>query len=136
VSTLLIHFGSAAQFEWSGSDRRIQARYHFDKEPSVTFLAKPSFRHNRASVRNISNEGIALASTQRFAPGTRIAIRMPTPDPLLAGFHVADVCYYTPTTGGWLLGCRFVRDLASQELLAWVKNITIEERAAQAAAAQ
>jgi hypothetical protein len=135
VSELVIQFGSSSATDWTGSEQGGDERYLFDSEPAVIFLIKPSFRPYGGTIRNVTNEGVVLAVAQRLPPGSRLAILMPTIDHLLPEFRVVEVCHYFPSLGGWTLGCCFMRNIPSDELLAWAETLLPEESAAAPAEA-
>lgn len=135
MSELVIQFGSSSAVDWTGTERGGRDWYRFDQEPSVVFLVKPSFRANLGIIRNVTNEGVTLAVSERLVPGSRLAIFMPTVDYLLPEFRVVEVSYIFPSLGGWLHGCRFPRDIASDELLAWAETLIPEDTEAEAAPA-
>jgi hypothetical protein len=127
VADLVIQFGERSANETPDGNRRRERRFHFDKAPTVVFLAKPSYRPHEAGLRNVTNNGIALIAARRFLPGTQLAIRMPTTNPLLPEFRVAEVRHFAPDAGGgWLLGCRFSRGLSPDEMLAWMQKLPLE----------
>jgi hypothetical protein len=133
VSELVIQFGSSSAIDWTGTERGGKDWYRFEREPSVVFLVKPSFRSNNGVIRNVTNEGVTLAVSERLSPGSRLAIFMPTIDYLLPEFRVVEVCHFFPSLGGWLHGCRFLRDVASDELLAWAETLIPEDAVTETA---
>jgi hypothetical protein len=127
VSNLVIQFGDVPAVEKAESERRREERYHFEEQPVVVFLAKPSFRPRQGALRNVTNGGIALITSQRYPPGTRIVVRMPTTNPLLPDFRLAEVRHFSAVpNGGWLLGCRFLQILTADEMLAWLQKLPMQ----------
>ncbi len=127
MADLLIHFGNMSAIEKAEAERRREERYHFDEQPLVVFLAKPSFRPRQGAIRNVTNAGLALVSGQRFPPGTRIVVRMPTTNPWLPDFRLAEVRHFSAApNGAWLLGCRFEHRLSADDMLAWLQKLPMQ----------
>jgi hypothetical protein len=127
MADLVIQFAEKAGTDQQEPDRRRESRYQFTEEPTVVFLAKPSFRPHEAGLRNVTSAGLALIAQRRFMPGTRLAIRMPTTDPHFSEVRLAEVRHFSAEPqGGWLLGCRFASGLSADEMLAWLQKLPLE----------
>jgi PilZ domain len=127
MADLEIQVAEKAAKDQQEPDRRRESRYQFTVEPTIVFLAKPSFRPHEAGLRNVTNAGLALIAQRRFMPGTLLAIRMPTTDPLFPEVRLAEVRHFSAEAqGGWLHGCRFASGLSADEMLAWLQKLPLE----------
>jgi hypothetical protein len=127
MADLVIQSGERAATDLQELDRRRESRYQFTEEPTIVFLAKPSFRPHEAGLRNVTSAGLALIAQRHFVPGTLLALRMPTTDPHFPEVRLAEVRHFSAEArGGWLLGCRFASGLSADEMLAWLQKLPLE----------
>src|SRR5262249_59273453 len=94
-----------------GEERRAHVRYQCNLKTSYRYLGGPVDRSCKAVIQDISQGGIAIASSTSFQPGTALMVQLNEPalralPPLLLRVVHAS----RPAGGDWLLGC----DLASK----------------------
>ena len=69
-----------------------------------------------AVITDISQGGVCLRLERRFEKGTPLAIELPNSHEDEASTVFVKVVSVQPQEGGWVLGCRFVSELADDEL--------------------
>jgi hypothetical protein len=124
----VIQFGHHSTIDWTGAERPGKG-YYCKWEPPVIFLVKSSFQAHSGTIHNVTNEGVTLAFPHRLPEGSQLAILMPTTDPLLPEFRLAEICHCFLSRVGWLMGCRFLTRIPSAELRAWAQRLPFPKKA-------
>jgi hypothetical protein len=100
-------------------DRRGAERYPCSLLPFWRLSGEEPFDVPPASVRDVSATGIGLRVAQPLELGSVLILTLQAGDHRLSRPLPARVMHATrQEDGGWLLGCRFVRPLSPQDLLA------------------
>ncbi len=100
------------------SERRAVRRNAGDTIGPVQFREPPAGQAQKARVWDISVQGIGILADCDVAPGTTLAIHAwssQRSSPELTA-HVRHTT--RRPNGGWLLGCRFARNLTMDDVLA------------------
>ncbi len=107
----------------SGRERRVRDRYLFGRHPSVQFIVKPTFRAQRAAIRDLSPTGVGLILGRLLEPQTVVAIQMRSMTANQAWIGTACVRHVTRLESGiWLLGCTFARSLDDNEVASLIDD--------------
>lgn len=102
----------------SPSERRAVRRITGDTIGPVQFREPPAGQALKAKVWDISVQGIGILADCDVAPGTTLVIHACSSErssPELTA-HVRHTTQHP--SGGWLLGCRFTRNLSMDDMLA------------------
>jgi hypothetical protein len=116
---LLAQLPCATDFTDQGMEveRRAVVRYLCDHE--VSYYELPACQRRWARVRNVSTAGIGLVLSAPIDPGTDVVIEMRTMDAETSLVLPARVVHATKQEeGNWIVGCKLVRRLTEEDLLA------------------
>ena len=99
------------------AERRAHPRHPCGAAVPIPYLARPSFRTDWASVRDLSASGAALLLGGPPDLGAVLLLRLGVPWSELAPLRLARVVRVGALeAGGWLIGCQFTRPLPPDEL--------------------
>jgi PilZ domain len=102
-------------------ERRLATRYVSDVPVLCHPASAPEETRVPAHVRDVSANGIALLSEERFEPGTLLEVERPGPNNHPRLRMVSCVRHVSGQDGKpWMLGCSFIRELSDQELQAFL----------------
>jgi len=112
-----IFFDTEAEHESKADNYRFFERHACEGSPSASYLAKPSFRAERAVVRDVSRRGIGLIARRPANAGTVLAIRLKDTQSGMECILSAEVRRCAQQSDDtWLLGCQLSRSLSDAEM--------------------
>ncbi len=99
-------------------ERRAAARFACDV-PARCRLPADGHGSWPARVRDVSRHGVGLLAARRFEPGTLLAVELDPSADAAPRLLLARVVHAQSARGrNWLVGCRFLRPLADDEVAA------------------
>jgi hypothetical protein len=114
---------TAPASESTESERRVRDRYLFGRNPQVQFIVKPTFRAQRATIRDLSPTGVGLVLGQLLEPQTTVAIQMRSLTANQVWIGMARVRHVTRLESGiWLLGCTFANCLDDNDVASLIDD--------------
>jgi hypothetical protein len=112
-----IFFDTGTDAETEADSYRFFERHPCEGNPSASYLTKPSFKAERAVVRDVSRRGIGLIARRPANAGTVLAIRLKDTQSGMECILSAEVRRCAQQTDDtWLLGCQLSRSLSDAEM--------------------
>jgi c-di-GMP-binding flagellar brake protein YcgR len=115
-------------------ERRVWLRFPSGAE--TTYQSVDARENLQATIRNVSRGGMALLVDRCFEPGSLLTVELPANQPSLGLAVLACVVHATEESSGrWVVGCTFAREIGDEDLQALAAKGTspdIEEKRTRA----